>query len=455
MEFDPNVAFGSTHVALYAMENQASRPAAATPPRSACLVAPARASVQHLPVAGPSTRGAMNSLVESRSMGYRELPPEILQLVANYTPFDDIGSLSGVDKGTYHALQEWRLSWLCRQRAEHVAALDLPSVQQLLTQLEDIRAKPMLRIQPLQALWRRAMKDLPDAQHPAAFQQIFEAAGRVPKHGLPLQKDMIISICDFPYWQQPNLYQIAYADAERRSLEQGSTWAALLSLRRHCSFSPKPVSDFLARLPTLNVEDQFDLLMELTGQISDFRSRKTIVEFYEALFQGVQRLPESYRGAPIGALAKNMRLLPKAKRSVHYANLWRLTLSLPDHQLGSALEYLPSALATLPLAQHTHELSLLEPVIQRVLPEQRAQAAFGLLYGTPHLKQGWQRALHLLDNGSEADALHMFSKLESLSMRTQLPEQQWEEVKTEVRAFVERNRFSQETRAALLAYIAG
>lgn len=453
MELNTNFAFDSTPVAQYATENQqAGRPAAATLPCSPRLAARADTLVQQRLMAGLSTCGATNSLAKSRAT-YRELPPEILRQVATYTPFDGIGNLSSVDKGTYHALQEWRLSWLCRQRAENTAALDLTSMQQLLAKIESIHAEPMLRVQPIQALWRRVMSDLPDTQHPAAFRQMFEAAGRVPTYGLQLQKDMVLSISNFPYWQWSNLYEIAYADAERRSPEQGSIWATLLSLRRHCSFSPTPVSHFLARLPMLNVEDQYDLIMELTGLLSDFRSHETITEFYETLFQWMQRLPESYRGAPIGALARNLRLLPEAQRAAHYANLWRLTLAMPDHQLGSALEYLPSALAALPPAQHAHELSLLEPVIQRVLPEQRAQAVFGLLYGIPHLKQGWQHALRLLDNGGEADVLDVFFRLDNPSMRTRLTEQQWEDVKTEVSAFAERNPFNQEIRAALRAYI--
>ncbi|WP_233203436.1 hypothetical protein [Mycetohabitans endofungorum] len=70
--------------------------------------------------------------------------------------------------------------------------------------------------------------------------------------------------------------------------------------------------------------------------------------------------------------ADRVSMLPEAQRPVYLAHLRHLTLSLPEHQLGSALRYLPGALTMLlPPDQHVHELSLLEPALERVLPAQR------------------------------------------------------------------------------------
>lgn len=67
----------------------------------------------------------------------------------------------------------------------------------------------------------------------------------------------------------------------------------------------------------------------------------------------------------------------------------------------------------LPPEQHAYEFSLLEPMIQRILPEQRASVALGLItnaYGQNEtlLRQIYQHALRLLDNCNETDKRDIF-----------------------------------------------
>ncbi|PPB84211.1 hypothetical protein B0O95_104163 [Mycetohabitans endofungorum] len=400
----------------------------------------------------------------SRPTTYHDLPPEIIQQLADHVPFDNIGNLSTVDRRTYRALQERRLSWLCCRRASYAREMDLASMQQLFAEIERIHAEPTLRVEPLDALWPR-VSDLPEEQQLAAFQRFFEAAGRVPRQGLQIQKDMIQSILNFPDRLQRPLYEFAYANAERRSREQGSTWAAVASLLR-CSLTSasryeSEYQAFLGRLPMLDVAGQADLLVELAMLLPGIRRGEhadaKIIEYYRTLQQWVQRLPASHRGAAIGMLANVIWALPVEHRAVHYAELRHLTLSLPDHQLGDALRYLPSALAVLPIEQQAHELSLLEPAIERALSEQRILVALGLLEGTVKLNEAlssqlWQRGLRLLDGGDETDVLLVLEEIDD-RFTPFLPVQQWENAKNAILAFVERNPLSEGARAELLEYL--
>lgn len=378
---------------------------------------------------------------------------------------------------------------------------NLTSVQRLLTEIERIRAEPTLRAKPLQTLSKQ-LSNLPEEQQTAAFQQVFEAAGRVPRQGLLLQSGMIGSMVCFPPQQQRALYAFAYANAERRRPGQGSTWAALASARKEFPIDPLQFATeyraFVSRLPALNPAEQAELIVELAKLLIEFvpnhySTATTIAELYETLTQWVQRLPASYRGAPIGALADSIWLLSEQQKSLSYANLRHWTLSLPNHQLGEALRYLSSAVADLPSAQQAHELSQLEPIIERVLPEQRAVVAIGLIRSTLGLDTGlakqvgqralslldssneaiqrmpseqraslvhklllstirldevdealsqqvWQRALRALDNCDTGDVFNVFSEFQHGTAILLLSDQQWENAKIEIRAFVERNR---------------
>jgi hypothetical protein len=659
MDFDPTFTAHSHQVALYSMQNQqAGRSAAAVPPPS------------------PRLAARVNTGVRQRPTTYHDLPPEILQQVADHMPFDDIGNLSTVDRRTYHALQERRLSRLCCQRADATrfeTQEGFLRAQQLLAEIERIQ-DPMLRAKPLRMLadclitlpeerqqqkaafqqvfeaagrvpkqglqiqkrmiesissfsgqgsdlyafayadaerrrpeqgstwaalasmigkfpsihslqfemeyrafvnrlpalnpaeqaellaelaarlpdptseaswywdslpphyptattiaglyetltqWVQRLpashrgapidalseqiNKLPEAQQTAAFQKIFEAAGHVPKEGLLIQKKMIWSIANF--WsivdisdQRSALYAFVYADAERRRPEQGSTWATLASVRKKLPIDiPQFATEyraFVSRLPTLNSAEQAELIVALAELLIEFNAgpdatpTTTIAELYETLTQWVQHMPASHRGAPIGALAGTIWLLPQVQRPAHYANLRHLMLSLPHHQLGEALGRLSSAVANLPSTQQAHELSRLEPIIERVLPEQRALVVLGLIGSTGGLdealaKHVWQRALSLLDSSSEViqrmpseqrvsmgfeliqstrwldealakqvwhstlrafdnydakDVCGIFWELQYWDALSGMPEQQWEDAKIEIRAFIERNR---------------
>lgn len=470
MDFDSNPPSHSAQVALYAMENRQAGHAAALP-RCRNLTGSAGARALHYPTTG-STRAtngwAMNPT--SHPTTYRDLPPEIFQRVADHMPFQDINNFATVDKRAYCALQERRLSWLCCERADNASMPDYTLMQQLMSEIERIRVEPALRAKPLRSLWTRVLRDLPNEQKPAAFLQVFDAAGRVPGQGLSIQKDMIRTLNGFLVLQIHALYKFVYADAERRSPEQGGTWADVASLLGRMYLDPPQLESeyraFLGRLPALNASEQAELIVELAALLYKFRigatlTDTTIAEFYEALFQCVQHLPASRQGAPIGALARNIWLLPDMHGQIQYAALRRLTLSLPDCQLGNALRYLPDAARVLPSDQYAAELSVLESVAQRVPPAQRAQAAIGLLESTPGLevalsKQVWRCALRLLDGGDETNVLTVFSETETgqRNVLRLFPDQRWKDAKAEVRAFVERNRFSQKTRDALLNYIA-
>jgi hypothetical protein len=396
MDFDPASTANSPQVALYAMQSQqADRSAAAAPPFSPRLVARANTSVRQRPTT------------------YHDLPPEILQQVADHMLPDDLVNLSTVDRRTCNALQERRLSALYCQRATHFRTEELPQAQQLLADIERIQ-DPMLRAKPLQVLGRQV-----DCKS-EMFVPLFEAAGRVPKQGLQIQKDMILSLS----FSAPLLYNFVYADAERRGPEQGSTWAAVASLMgglylSYTSFNSQKFEsefqNFLNRLPTLATADQAELIAALADTLTSVRAFEASALLYKTLFEWVQRLPASHRGAPIRNLAWGISLLPEAQRPAHYANLRHWTLSLPDHQLSSALDgLLWGGVMALPPEQHAYELSLLEPMMQRVLPEQRASVARGLLatkaYGLNEtlLRQIYQHALRLLDNCNERDKRDTF-----------------------------------------------
>jgi hypothetical protein len=420
-----------------------------------------RAFVNRLPALNPAEQA---ELLAELAAGLPEPPPEV-----SWGPHPPHYPTATTIAGLYETLTQWV------QR--------LPASQQGA---------------PIKALSRQINK-LPKEQQTAAFQQLFEAAGHVPKQGLQIQEEMIWSIVNFSD-QLSALYAFAYADAERRRPEQGSTWAALASVRNKLPIDPPQFATeyraFVSRLPALSLAEQSELIVELAELLIEFNvnsyatTTTTVAELYETLTQWVQHLPASHRGAPISALADKTWLLPQAQRPVHYANLRQLTLSLPDHQLGEVLRYLPGAVRELPIAQYAHELSRLEPIIERVLPEQRALVVLGLINSSGGLdealaKHVWQPALSLLDNSSEAihrmpsdqrvsmgfeliqstkwldealakqvwrstlrafdnydvqDVRTIFADLEASDSLSGMPDQQWEDAKTEIRAFIERNR---------------
>ncbi|MEJ2769251.1 F-box domain-containing protein [Mycetohabitans sp. B46] len=476
MDFDPNLASTSAQVAMCAMQSQQNHhAAAAVPPGSLRQVVPASACTVKEPMICATENQAKapaNDLTvvrKNRPTTYRDLPPEIIQRVAGYVPFGSISDLATVDRRTYHVLREQRLRYLCYARALHLrdSNFDLASVLQVLAEIERIRANPALRAEPLSMLGELIL-DLPDAQQPTAFSLIFEAADRMPKkQRLQIQKEMIELISDCPAPQRRKMYNFAYAIAERRGREQDNTWAELASLLEYLSIDRSRFESeyrvFLNRLPNLSVAGQADLITKLAAllaRLSYYVDKAKFIEYYEILQQWVQRLPQSHQGAPIGALAEAMWAIPEAQRPEYFTNIRLMTLSLPNHQLGSALRYLPYALMLLPSDLHAYEFSLLETAIQRVEPSQRAAVAFGLLWGTLRLentllfKQVWQRALRLLDGGDEMDVVDVLEAMKKYSFTWESSPVKKKNIEIEIMAFVERNDLTQQTRAFLLDYTA-
>ncbi|MCG1018620.1 MULTISPECIES: hypothetical protein [Mycetohabitans] len=316
---------------------------------------------------------------------------------------------------------------------------------------------------------------MPDEQQQTAFQRVFEAARHVPKQGLQIQKDMIKSIREFPDGQRIDLYNFVYADAERRSPKQGSTWAAVASLMSQLPEDQFPFEstyqNFISRLPELNAAEQAELIVQLAWQlqyevlgINLINPQITIAEYHQILQEWVRRLPRSYQGEPIGELAKSIWALNGQKLN-HYVALRDLTLLLPNHQLGSALRYLPLALAELTWEHHAYELSLLEDAARRVIPGQRTLVAAGLIQAALGVsealaKQIWQLALRLLDGGNETDILDVFHELEKPDSILALDENPRiilyvpNHAKTEIKDFIKRNRLSQAICDELFTYFA-
>ncbi|WXK23840.1 hypothetical protein IHE33_10430 [Mycetohabitans endofungorum] len=115
-------------------------------------------------------------------------------------------------------------------------------------------------------------------------------------------------------------------------------------------------------------------------------------------------MPAFVQGAPVGALAAAVEMLPKAERAARYAEMRHLALSLPDEQLGIALPGFAAGLSSLPLERRTPEFQRLAFALPRVPPTQRVQVATDLLKHTPEFddalsKQVWRHALQLLDGG--------------------------------------------------------
>ncbi|MCG1041210.1 hypothetical protein KQH60_00955 [Mycetohabitans sp. B8] len=219
---------------------------------------------------------------------------------------------------------------------------------------------------------------------------------------------------------------------------------------------------FLNRLPNLSVAGQADLIANLARLLPDFHhidDNTKSAEYYRIFQQWVQRLSQSHLGAPIGALAEVMWVVPQTQIPEYFANLRRMTLSLPTHQLGSALRYLPHVLEYLPPALQAYEFSLLAPAIQRVEPAQRTAAALGLLESTALLdntvtKQVWQRALRLLDGADELDIMQVFQAKKILRLTWLLSPAQQEGAKIEIMAFIKRNKLTQNTIDRLHIYLA-
>jgi hypothetical protein len=440
---DLNDALDTAPIAIYATNEQAHHESPAAPPtgakRSADTTLDARPKKPRI---------------------YDTLPGEVILEVARYLPLDHIPEFSRVNRNTYTLMEERRWAWRCYQQADSVS--DLASLQQLIGEIEQIQAEPDLRAEPLTALWERSQSMGLSRKHEIeAFKLLFAAADHLPKQGLPLQKTMLASLGGVSKPMRLRMFDFACALAERRRPDQANFWPelakALVAVWTPSRRYIQRYQTLLNQLPYLDAPQKAELIPLLARKLSfspleDPDSSKTL-SAYATLQQQTRSLPSSLQGAPVGMVAAAIERLPREVRAAHYAELRQLALSLPDEQLGAALRKLPFGLAMLPREHHARELQLLEPALLRVLPEQRVQAAQGLLEWTFLLgdalsKHVWQRALQLLDGSSATALLEVLSKVGAM-----LSASKWQDAVNEVTAFMDRNRFTEQERATINAHM--
>ncbi|MCG1043242.1 F-box domain-containing protein [Mycetohabitans sp. B8] len=402
-----------------------------------------------------------------RATTFQDLPPEIIRQIATYTPFDDIGSLSSTTRRTYYALWHVRRSWLCHQRADNVHQLDLRSTQELLDEIERI-GESRLGATSLEVLWPR-IPELPRQYRAQAYKRIFDMAGRVPTHaGLPIRKGMIGTIPGLPAEDQLPMYDFVHVAIEKSGAGHDPLWASLAWLLRCLPLDPprfeREYSAFVSRLASLDVPAQSELIEQLVTLLPGFceddpAESATLARYHRLMQDWVQRLPRSYQGAPIGALAHMIWLLPAQHMPAHYMQLRSLAEALPDDQLGPVLRRLPTALVLLPQQYHAAEFALLEPLARRVRPDQYEAAVVGLLESTVGLddttlsRSVWRNALQLLDGCDDACLFNVVDELVYQQLVPLLSIQQWEGAKSELLAFIERNPLSDAARTKLLDFI--
>ncbi|WP_338925772.1 F-box domain-containing protein [Mycetohabitans endofungorum] len=403
-----------------------------------------------------------------RTTTLQDLPPEIIRQIATHSSFDDIGSLSSTTRRNYHALWDVRHSWLCCQRADNVRRLDSRRTQELLDEIERIDGEPMLWAAPLEALWPR-IPELPRQYRAQAYKRIFDMAGRVPTHAsLPIRKGMIGTISGLPAEDQLPMYDFVHVAIEKSGAGHDQLWSSLAWLLRCLPLDPprfeREYSAFVSRLASLDVPAQSELIAQLVTLLPGFceddpDESATLARYHRLMQDWVQRLPRSYQGAPIGALAHMIWLLPAQQMPAHYVQLRSLTEALPDDQLGPVLRRLPTALVLLPQQYHAAEFALLEPLVSRVRPDHREAVAVGLLESTIGLidatlsRRVWHNALQLLDGCDDTCLFNVVDELAYQQLVPLLSMQQWEDAKSELLAFIERNPLSDAARTKLLDFV--
>ncbi|MCF7697408.1 hypothetical protein KPG66_15625 [Mycetohabitans sp. B2] len=439
MDFDLNAALNDYQAYICALELYPQTAASAPPP-----------------TLKPASGGLANPLA-SRPTTYHGLPLELIQQIGDYVPVQDVGNFSAVDRRTYHAMHSRRVVYRYWQRANQVASL--ASVNQLLNEMDGTLADPAQHVEPLEAL-RQHLEALPYREQGEAFKRIYAAAQRIPKDGVQIQKALLLhSLRDFHWSHRDELFDFAYAMAQRRAPEEENVWTELAESLGSLLFgSPEFVERYqalVARLASLRVSEQAELIPVLCLRMIHFReSDDPRPELYAVLFGHALQLPPSVQGASVGMLASFIWVLPQAERLAPYTQLRDVALSLPDEQLGVALRGLPEGLTSLPSEYHAHELQLLEPALLRVLPAQRAQVALGLLMYAYSLddalvKWVWQQGLSLLNGAGEAALCNVLSRLRGAGWLNNLNDRQWNIAKGEITRFMEANQFSEPARARI------
>ncbi|WP_368669333.1 hypothetical protein [Mycetohabitans sp. B8] len=401
--------------------------------------------------------GRLASPLASWPATYHDLPRELIERIGDYVPVQDVRNFSAVDRRTYHAMQSRRLVYRYWQRANQ--AVSLASVNQLLNEMDGTLADPAQHVEPLDAL-RQRLQALPEAEQGEAFKRLFAAAQRIPKDGVQIQKALLLhTLRDFHWSQRDELFDFAYAMAQRRAPEQDNIWTELADSLEFLLFGSaefaKRYQALVARLASLRMSEQAELIPVLCRRMIHFGgSDDRLPGLYAVLREQALQLPPSHQGESVGMLASAIWALPHAERLAQYTQLRDVALSLPDEQLSIALRDLLEGLTDLPREHHAYELQLLEPALLRILPAQRAQAALGLLTYTYKLddalvKWVWQQGLSLLNGAGEAALWDVLSKLRAKWLLSNLNDRQWNMVTGEITRFMETNQFSESARARI------
>ncbi|MCG1019538.1 MULTISPECIES: hypothetical protein [Burkholderiaceae] len=437
MDFDLHAALNDYQAYMYALES-CPQPAASAPP----------------PILKPAS-GGLASPSASRPTTYHDLPRELIEQIGDYVPVQDVGNFSAADRRTYHAMQSRRVVYRYWQRANR--AVSLASVNQLLSEMDGTLADPAQHVEPLDAL-RQRLEALPYREQGEAFKRMYAAAQRIPKDGVQIQKALLLhSLRDFHWSHRDELFDFAYAMAQRRAPEEDNVWTELADSLRFLLFGSAEFIEryqaLVARLASLRMSEQAELIPVLCRRMVHFAgSNDRLPGLYAVLREQALQLPPSHQGESVGMLASAIWVLPYAERLAQYTQLRDVALSLPDGQLGAALRYLLEGVTDLPSEHYAHELQLLEPALLRVLPAQRAQAALGLFMYTHRLddalaKWVWQRGLSLLNGASEATLCDVLSRLRAQGAISNLDDHQWNMAVVEITRFMEANQFSEPARA--------
>ncbi|WP_338927148.1 hypothetical protein IHE33_14255 (plasmid) [Mycetohabitans endofungorum] len=442
MDFDLNAVLNDSRVFICASESY-PQPTAPVP---SPLRPPSGVSV-NLPVKRPTT--------------YYELPLELIERIGDYVPVQDVRNFSAVDRRTYYATQRRRQTYSYWQRASQ--AVSLASVKQLLEEMDGALSEPTQHIEPIEAL-RQRLQALPEDDLVEAFKRLFMAADRIPKEGVQIQKAMTAMLAYFPDDEQLELFDFVMAMAKKRGPDDDNVW---LELADQLTCFPGGVPEYLegyeallAQLPYLSDAWQAELITVLSTMLCDFSEADgypstKISELYAILRERVLQLSPSHQGAPVGAMAAAVLPLPETERTIRYAEMRNLAISLPDEQWGIALYRLPAAFIWLPLDRYAEEFQLLEFGLERVPPAQRVQAASGLLDRVCHMddmlaKRVWQRALGLLDGAEEEKLFEVLNAIKAMGVTTELNEGEWKIAMDSIMSFMEHNRFSEQARARFI-----
>ncbi|MCG1043309.1 hypothetical protein KQH60_12470 [Mycetohabitans sp. B8] len=439
MDFDLHAALNDYPAYMCALES-CPQPATSAPPPT---LKPASGGLANLPASRPTT--------------YHDLPRELIERIGDYVPVQDVGNFSAVDRRTYHAMQSRRLVYRYWQRANQ--AVSLASVNQLLSEMGSTLADPAQHVEPLDAL-RQRLEALPYREQGEAFKRVYAAAQRIPKEGVQIQKALLLhSLPDFHWSHRDELFDFAYAMAQRRAPEEENVWAELADSLKFLLFGSAEFVEryqaLVARLASLRVSEQAELIPVLCLRMIHFGGNDDRrPELYAVLRGHALQLPPSHQGASVGMLASFIWVLPQTEQLAQYTQLRDVALSLPDEQLGVALSDLPEGLTHLSREHHAHELQLLEPALLRVLPAQRAQVALGLLTCTYNLddalvKWAWQQGLSLLNGTGEAALCDVLNRLRFAGVLKNLDDRQWNIAVGEITRFMEANQFSEPARARI------